>query len=153
MRSSVPGGSASGEMPSPLTGRSPRATACQDVSVVLLPAGGEATNVPAPGWVTTSPSAASRARARDTVTGLTWRASVSDRVEGRRSPGDRRRTSVRSQSASVVLLSLFMKDKDIATVLEGLAVPAGDRRRYRTGAGARPQAPAAAMGSRAARFR
>ena len=55
------------------TTRSPSATVCQDksaVSPVRVGRGG-ATNAPLPGLVTTRPSAASRPRARDTVTGLT----------------------------------------------------------------------------------
>src|ERR1700759_583317 len=70
-------------MPSALTGRSPRTTACHDRSAAPWATARSATKTPAPGRVTTSPSPASVASARDTVTGLTWGASTSDRDDGR----------------------------------------------------------------------
>ena len=67
-----------------------RATSCQDVS--RLSAGGAerapARKAPAPGLVTTSPSAASFASARETVTGLTRCVSTSSRLDGNFSPGE-----------------------------------------------------------------
>ena len=126
-------GSLSGEMPSVLTGRSPRVRACHDVSSLSRPAGRGAANVPTPGWVTIRPSPASRASARDTVTGLTWRDLVSVRVDGSRSPGARRATSRRSQVASCSrLLSWIMRNKDTATVSGRVALPARRRFQRRT---------------------
>lgn len=54
--------------------------------------------------------------ARETVTGLTRYRPVIARVDGRRVPGARRRTSARSSPAIFsVLVSLFMRDKNSAT--------------------------------------
>lgn len=49
---------------------------------------GSARKAPAPGRVVTSPSAASSASARETVTGLTRCRSTSARLEGSFSPGE-----------------------------------------------------------------
>lgn len=67
-----------------------RATSCQEVSPGAGVAGplGSARYAPAPGRVTTTPSAASWASARETVTGLTRYRSTSLLLDGRRSPGE-----------------------------------------------------------------
>ncbi|GAB2786996.1 hypothetical protein GCM10027073_19320 [Streptomyces chlorus] len=51
-------------------------------------AGRAARNAPAPGRVTTNPSAASWASARETVTGLTRNRSTSARLDGSFPPGE-----------------------------------------------------------------
>ncbi len=66
-----------------------RATSCHEVSPVgAAGVRGAARKAPAPGRVTTSPSAASRARARETVTGLTRNRSTNARLDGSFSPGE-----------------------------------------------------------------
>jgi hypothetical protein len=61
--------------------------------------------------------------ARETVTGLTRYSSVIARVDGRRVPGARRRTSARSSLASFsVLVSFFMRTKNSAIDGETIAV-------------------------------
>ena len=71
-----------------------------------------ATYVPLPGRVTTTPSVASSASARDTVTGLTRWACASSRLDGRRSPGACASARSRSVPSSwPVLLSLDMRNK------------------------------------------
>lgn len=65
------------------------ATSCQEVSPVDVMAGrGLARKAPAPGRVITSPSAASCASARDTVTGLTRNRSTRTRLDGSFPPGE-----------------------------------------------------------------
>ena len=69
--------------------RRPRATACHERSGGACAGGRGATKVPRPGRGSSTPSAASAAIARCTVTGeARWRA-ISSRTEGRRSPGER----------------------------------------------------------------
>ncbi len=64
-----------------------RATCCQEVSARRAGAlRGAARKAPAPGRVTTSPSAARAARARETVTGLTRKRSTRARLDGSFSP-------------------------------------------------------------------
>lgn len=59
------------------------ATSCHDTSPVTATSrGGGARKTPAPGRVITSPSAASAAMARDTVTGLTFSCRTSSRLDG-----------------------------------------------------------------------
>jgi len=99
LNSTTPGGGAASETRTPdaSTERGTRsaepsalsATSCQEVS----PAGAAevraaARKAPAPGRVTTSPSAASWARARETVTGLTLNRSTSARLDGSFPPGE-----------------------------------------------------------------
>lgn len=65
------------------------ATSCQEVSPSRRAVrAGRARNAPAPGRVTTRPSAASTATARETVTGLTPYRSTSFRLGGSFSPGE-----------------------------------------------------------------
>ncbi|GAA3071700.1 hypothetical protein GCM10020000_65440 [Streptomyces olivoverticillatus] len=65
------------------------ATCCQEVSPGGAEAGcGSARKAPAPGRVTTRPSAARVASARETVTGLTLNRSTSARLDGSFSPGE-----------------------------------------------------------------
>ncbi|BFO20022.1 hypothetical protein SHKM778_64100 [Streptomyces sp. KM77-8] len=99
MNSITPGGGAASETSTPeaSTERGTRSaapsalrvTSCQEVS----PAGAEVTrgcarNAPAPGRVTTRPSAASRASARETVTGLTRNRSTRALLDGSFPPGE-----------------------------------------------------------------
>src|SRR5262245_7902355 len=71
----------------------------------------------------TRPSAARSPRARETVTGLTrWR-SMSDLLEGSRSPGRSRATAPRNSAASVaILLSCCMKIERSATASESITL-------------------------------
>src|SRR5690606_17458566 len=103
----------------------PRATVCHDRSAVSARVAGVcATNVPAPGRVTTRPSAASCPSARDTVTGLTPCARISSRLDGRRSPGRMPSIVLRSiATRRAVLLSYFMRKDDNATVSGSIAFP------------------------------
>ncbi len=95
----TPGGGAASETSTPeaSTERGTRsaapsalsATSCQDVSPPEVAEGrGRARKAPAPGRVTTSPSAASCARARETVTGLTRKRSTRARLDGSFPPGE-----------------------------------------------------------------
>lgn len=79
--------------------------------------------VPVPGRVTTRPSAASAASARDTVTGLTPKRSTSARLDGSFSPGEKRFSSFRRESATVAaLLSSYMTAHSSATTSAPIAV-------------------------------
>src|SRR3954452_8653821 len=108
-------------------GRSASATSCQPRSgargsvpaAVGVPRGcaRSATNVPRPGRGTTSPSPASRASARCTVTGdARWRA-ISSRTDGRRLPGGRARAAVRTSSITrdSVLPSIMSTESNVTT--------------------------------------
>ncbi|CAM5417330.1 hypothetical protein SALBM311S_03339 [Streptomyces alboniger] len=67
-----------------------RDTSCQEVSPAVAAAvvRGRARKAPAPGLVTTRPSAASCASARETVTGLTRNRSTKARLDGSFPPGE-----------------------------------------------------------------
>ncbi|CAM5642693.1 hypothetical protein SRIMM317S_01403 [Streptomyces rimosus subsp. rimosus] len=64
------------------------AISCQEVSTGRACCRASARKAPAPGRVTTSPSAASSASARETVTGLTRCRSTRARLDGSFSPGE-----------------------------------------------------------------
>src|SRR5690606_22355896 len=110
-----------------------RAAGCSGAWGVSAGAGWDgATDAPLPGWEITRPWAASRARARETVIGLTPCRRMISRLDGSRSPGRDRFTSSRRIAASrAILLSFCMRNQDSVIVRGAIAAPPDRRSAWR----------------------